>query len=32
MAYGVFKDLNERTIVDDVLRGREIIIAKKKKK
>ena len=31
MAYGVFKDLNGRTIADDVLRGREIIIAKNTK-
>ena len=31
MAYGVFKDLNGRTIVDEVLRGQEIIIAKNTK-
>ena len=31
MAYGLSKDLNGRTIVDEVLRGREIIIAKNTK-
>ena len=31
MAYGLSKDLNGRTIVDEVLRDREIIIAKNTK-
>ena len=31
MAHGVFKDLNGRTIVDEALRGQEIIIPKNAK-